>query len=328
MSKIFTVVGARPNFIKIDPKLPQTIVHTGQHRDYHMSTIFFKGMNLPKPAHNLGSTDVGRMIDKLRTLFKKEQPALVVVIGDTNSSLAGALAASMENIKVAHVESGLRSNNLSMPEEKNRIVIDTLSTIRLCPNQNAAMNLLKEGIKDGVYIVGDPLFDAMGHFTPIKKTKDYQKYILLTTHRNFNVDNKAKLQDILDACAASGQQFICPIHPRTKKMLGEHDIRIPENIKFINPQGYKQMLSLISNAKKVVTDSGGVQREAFWMNVPIVLLREETEWPEIINKGCAILVGTDRTKIESAIKNFKGSVSSPPEPHVNERIRKILFQYA
>jgi len=326
--KIFTVVGARPNFIKLDPNLPQTIIHTGQHRDYRMSTIFFKGMNLPAPTFTLGCSDIGKMIDKLRALFSREKPELVIVIGDTNSALAGALAASQENIKVAHVEAGLRSHNIIMPEEKNRIIIDRISTVLLCPNQNAALNLLKEGIKDGVYVVGDPLFDAMGHFTPIKKSKNYQQYILLTTHRDFNVDNKAKLQDIFDACEASGESFICPLHPRTKKMMMENNITLPARMKFIEPQGYKQMLSLISNAKKVVTDSGGVQREAFWMNVPIILLRDETEWLEIVNKGAAILVGTDKEKIMHAIKNFKGVVNSAPEPNANERIRKILFQYA
>lgn len=323
--KIFTVVGARPAFMKIDPTLPQTIIHTGQHKDYNMSAIFFRGLKLPKPEYNLNTTDTGKMIDKLRVLFKREKPNMVLVIGDTNSALAGAMAASMENIRIIHIEAGLRSYDNSMPEEKNRIVIDKLSYILFCPNASAVMNLLKEGIKDNVHIVGDPLFDSMGRFLPIKKTKDYETYVLLTTHRNFNVDNAQILADILTACGMSKEKFIFPVHPRTRKML--RTLEIPTNVKCIDPVGYKEMLSLISNSKKVITDSGGVQREAYWMNRPVIILRDTTEWPEIINKGAGILVGTEKHRILDAIKNFKGALNSPPEPNANDRIKKIIYSY-
>lgn len=325
---IYTIVGARPNFIKIDPELSQQIIHTGQHKDYRMSRIFFTGLKLKKPLYNLGCTDVGKMIDKIRDILKRDKPELVLVIGDTNSALAGALAASMENIKIAHVEAGLRSYDLTMPEEKNRVIIDKLSYVLFCPNETAAMNLLKEGIKENVHIVGDPLFDSMGRFTPFKKSKDFGQYILLTAHRNFNVDNKEKLQAILIACELSKEKIVWPLHPRTKKMLHTNGVEVPKNVDIIAPQGYKQMLTLISNAKKVITDSGGVQREAYWMQIPVIILREETEWTEIINKGGGVLTGTDTARILSAIQTFTGSSHAPPNPFVNKRIRNLLYRYA
>lgn len=327
MSKIFTIVGARPNFIKVDPLLNQTIVHTGQHYDFKMSEVFFKGLNLPKPKYNLATTDVGQMLDKLLALLKKEKPSLVVVIGDTNSAMIGAMAAAMQAIPVAHVESGLRAHDLRMPEELNRIIIDKVAKVKFCPNQSAAMNLLKEGISEDVHIVGDPLFDAMGRFTPFKRSKNYRQYILLTTHRNFNVDSKEPLQNILEAMGECGEQVIFPIHPRTRKAIKALKLKIPKNIKWTQPVGYEQMLKLISNAKKVVTDSGGVQREAFWMSVPVIILRDGTEWEEIINKGGGVLVGTDKAKIVDAIKNFKGKITVPPQPDANGRIRNILYKY-
>ena len=325
--KLFTIVGARPNFIKIDPELNQIVVHTGQHYDFRMSEIFFEGMGIPKPKYNLNCTDVGQMIDKLRLLFKREKPEMVVVIGDTNSALAGALAACMENIKIAHIESGLRSYDMTMPEEKNRVIIDRIADVRFCPNTAASNNLLKEGIRDAVHIVGDPLFDSLMRSVPIKKSRNYQQYVLLTMHRNFNVDNVDSLQAVMEAIRLSGEKVIFPIHPRTRKMIRTLKVKIPENVQLKQPVGYKQMLSLISNAKKVITDSGGVQREAFWMNVPVIILRNETEWTEIINKKGGILVGTDISKILDAIQNFKGQLNSPPQAGVNQRIREILFKY-
>lgn len=325
--KIFTIVGARPSFIKIDPEIPnQVIVHTGQHYDYKMSKVFFQGMKLPTPEYNLKCTEIGKMIDKLLQLLSKEKPDLVIVIGDTNSALAGALAASMANIKVAHIEAGLRSYDMTMPEEKNRVLIDRISYLLFCPNNAAALNLMKEGTKENVFVVGDPLFDSMGRFMPIPKSRNYQKYNLLTTHRNFNVDNPERLQSVLDAIGESGVQTIFPVHPRTRKML-KNIVKLPENLVFKPPQGYKQMLALISNAKKVITDSGGVQREAYWMNVPVIILRENTEWNEIVGRRGGILVGTDKARILDAILNFRGAVNSPPEANVNKRIREILYKF-
>ena len=189
--KIFTIVGTRPNFIKIDPSLPQTIVHTGQHYDYRMNQVFFSELEIPKPKFNLNckGNELGKMIDRLTKLLKKERPSLVIVFGDTHSSLAGALSASYLNIPVVHIEAGLRSYQ-PMPEEINRVLIDHLAKVKICPNTYAAHNLLREGITKDVYVVGDPSFDSLCRFIPIKRTRNWRKYILLTLHRNFNVDNK------------------------------------------------------------------------------------------------------------------------------------------
>ena len=328
--KIFTVVGTRPNFVKIDPKLPnQVVVNTNQHYDYLMAGSFFKELDLPKPKFNLNckSSEIGKMIDKLSKLFAKEKPDMVIVFGDTNSSLAGALAAAYQQITIVHIEAGLRSNNRKMPEEINRMLIDKLATLRLCPNFYSEKNLISEGLTTNNYVVGDPMFDTMLRFIPIKKTKDWHKYILVTLHRNINVDVKENLESILDALAESDEKFVLPLHPRTKKNIKTFGLKVPKNVKVTNPQTYKKMLSLISNAKKVVTDSGGVQREAFWFNVPLILLRTETEWLDIVAKGAGILVGTDKDRIKQAIKEFKGAVVAPPEGQVNEKIRNLIYKY-
>ena len=327
--KIFTVIGARPNIIKIDPKLKQTIIHTGQHYAFNMSESFFKDMKLPKPKFNLEckGKNIGKMIDKLRKLFNKERPNMVLVFGDTNSSLAGGLAAAYENIPVAHVEAGLRSYDKSMPEETNRVVLDHIATVRFCPTTFAALNLLKEGIKDDVFVVGDPSFDAITQFLPLKKTKDAGKYILLTLHRNFNADRKVNLESIFNAIRESNEKVIFPIHPRTKESIKRFNIKIPKNIRIIEPQPYAKFLSLIANAKKVITDSGGVQREAFWFNVPVIILRDVTEWTNIITQGGGVLVGTSRDKILEAIMTFKSRLNAPPQYGANERIRNILYRY-
>lgn len=327
MKGIYTVVGARPNFIKLDPKLPQTIIHTGQHWNKGMSDVFFDELKLPKPKYNLGlrSEDTGLMIDRLREIFRKDKPKIVLVFGDTNSSLAGAMAAYYENIPIVHVEAGLRSGNSLMPEEKSRIIIDRIAKVKLCPNDYAVKNLYSEGIKDDIHIVGDPMFDAINAFLPIKPTK--KRYILATIHRDFNTDSGYRLTEILSALQYCGDKVILPIHPRLKSMLSSSEKKLFSNIKFIPPQPYKKMLYLEANALKVVTDSGGVQREAFWFNRPVIILREETEWREIIGKGAGILVGYNREKIIDAIKNFQGAIVPPPEYGANEKIRNILYRY-
>ena len=253
---------------------------------------------------------------------------MVIVFGDTHTSLAGALAATYQQIPVAHIEAGLRSFNRNMPEEINRILIDRIAKIKLCPNNYAVSNLHAEGVKDDIYVVGDPMFDAMIKFIPIKKTKNFRQYILVTVHRNFNADNKEALVNIFEALAeCSDERYILPVHPRTEKNLKEFGIKIPKNVKMVKPQTYKQMLSLISNAKKVVTDSGGVQREAYWMNVPVIMLRTETEWLEIPAKGAGMLVGENKKELVRAIKEFKGSMNPPPDPGANKKIRDVIYRY-
>lgn len=325
---IYTICGARPNFIKIDPELPQEIIHTGQHYDYEMSKSFFDDLKLPKPKYNLGCKDkVGKMIDKMIDIFRKDRPEMVLVFGDTNSSLAGALAAAYENIPIAHVESGLRSFNMAMPEEINRVTIDHLSKVKLCPNSYSIKNLAKEGIRDDVYLIGDPSFDAMAKFMPIKKIKNCEKYILITIHRNFNTDSPEFIKSFFEAIKETKEKYIFPIHPRTRKVINENKISIPNNIDAIDPVSYGKMLSLISNSKKVITDSGGVQREAYWMVKPVIILRSETEWEEIVNKNCGVLIGQDMNKLVEAINSFKGGFPEIPEFGANKRIKNILFKY-
>jgi len=327
--KIITVMGCRPHLIKLDKELPQEILWTGQHHDYRMSSLFFKELDIPKPTWNLNckGNQVGMMVDKLVSLFHKFKPPLVQVFGDTNSSMAGALAAAYCNIPVAHVESGLRSFDMSMPEEVNRVIIDRISKVKFCPNSYSATNLLNEGIKDHVYIVGDPSLDTLGSFLPIPKGRNYREYILLTIHRNFTVDEEQTLKRIFEVLGGIGEKIIFPIHPRTKKNIKKFGIKLPDNIKPVLPQSYKQSLTLISNAKKVITDSGGVQREAFWMNVPVIILRKETEWIDIIGKKGGVLVGYDPEKILEAVKNFRGYVNSPPEFGAKKKIKETLFKF-
>ena len=246
--KIFSIVGARPNFIKIDTELPQTIIHTGQHFDFEMSKVFFNGLKLPKPLINLEcGNQIGKMLDTLKEILAVHQPDLVIVFGDTNSSLAGAIAAAHCNIPLAHIEAGLRSHRMDMPEEINRILIDRIAKIKLCPNEESKFNLLKEGIKDDVYVVGDPMLDTFMKMLPIEKGENYGKYILVTMHRNYNADSKEKMQEFFDALEQSCESFIFPMHPRTKMNLHGFGIKVPENVKVITPQPYKKIIQLLSD---------------------------------------------------------------------------------
>ena len=322
---IFTIVGCRPNFIKVDPNLNQVIVHTGQHFSDNMSKAFFKELKIPKPKYNLGLTDAKEMVVKLSALFKKEKPSMVLIIGDTNSSFAGAVAAAECKIPVAHIEAGMRSGKYTMPEEVNRIVIDHIAKICFCPNNEAALNLFKEGKKEGVYVVGDAEFDAMGKLLPLARGKNYKKYILLTIHRDFN-DNKETLAKVFKAL--ENERVIFPCHPRTLKTIKKNKIKLPKHLKLLPPQSYKKTLQLISDAKKVITDSGGVQKEAYWMSVPVIILRNETEWKEIVESGSGILVGNDVVKLAEAIKNFKGKLVQPPQGGANNKIKEIPYHYA
>lgn len=322
---IVTIVGTRPQFIKLDKKIPQIIVHSGQHYDYEMSEIFFKGMKLPKPDYNLGAKNFGRMFDQITKLLNKLQPKLVIVYGDCTTTLAGALAASYLEIPVAHIEAGVRSF-AAMPEEINRVLTDRLATYRFCPNIDAKQNLLNEGIRENVYVVGDVMFDSMNPFCPLKKTKG--GYVLLTVHRAANTTKDA-LTDILTAMSETKLPVIFPVHPRTKKAIRKFNIKVGKNIKLVKPVGYKEMLTLTANAKHVVTDSGGLQREAYWLQRPITLLRTETEWPEIVETGWATLCGTDKTKILESIQGNNRYFKEQPvfDYGAKERIRTLLDKY-
>ena len=340
--KIVTIVGARPQFIKAaavtraiqrynkrcpsKQKLQEILVHTGQHYDYLMDKVFFEELELPKPDYHLGvgsgshARQTGIMLEKIEAVLQKEKPEVVMVYGDTNSTLSGALAAAKLNIPVAHVEAGLRSYNRTMPEEINRLLTDHLSAFLFCPTDQPVRNLLKEGIKDGkgkiVKKVGDVMYDSILYYSKIAEKKSAilhglnlvnpqsairnPQYYLATLHRAENTDDPRVLKSILKALNEIGRNtpVILPLHPRTKKMMGAYRL-FPgsRRIRFIEPVSYLDMLTLEKNATAILTDSGGVQKEAYWFGVPCFTLREETEWVETVKSGWNVLVGIEPKKI-------------------------------
>lgn len=332
--KIITIVGARPQFIKAAPVSKalrsmhdEILIHTGQHYDENMSNIFFNELKIPRPDYNLeigsGSHGMmtGRMLEKLEEIYLKEKPDFVLVYGDTNSTLAGALAASKLLIPVIHVEAGLRSFNKAMPEEQNRILTDHISELLLVPTGDAVKNLKNEGITKGVHNVGDVMYDAVLMFKELAKDKvnlldelgfNSGEYILTTIHRAENTNDINRLKNMIEALNESGEKVILPLHPRTKKFISDYGLTFNENIKVIDPIGYLEMLMLEENSKMIVTDSGGVQKEAYFMGKPCITMRDETEWVETVQSGWNVVVGTDKEKILYNIKNFKPSKDQEP----------------
>ncbi|MCM0647432.1 UDP-N-acetylglucosamine 2-epimerase (non-hydrolyzing) [Clostridium swellfunianum] len=324
--KILTVIGARPQFIKaaavsniIRQQHEEILVHTGQHYDENMSKVFFDELEIPKPDYNLSvgsgghGFQTGTMLMKLEEIYLKEKPDLVLVYGDTNSTLAGALCASKMLIPVAHVEAGLRSFNMNMPEEQNRILTDHLSKYLFVPTSSAEINLKNEGVIKGVYNVGDVMYDGVLRFKKLaeKKSNIVEKlglskngYILTTIHRAENTNDINRLKNIIEALNESNEKIILPLHPRTKKYIEDYGLKFYENIKVIEPIGYLDMISLEMHAKKIVTDSGGVQKEAFFMEKPCITMRDETEWVETVENGWNVIVGTNKDKILNAIISF------------------------
>jgi UDP-GlcNAc3NAcA epimerase len=324
--KIITILGARPQFIKaaavskkLREKHEELIVHTGQHYDENMSKVFFDELEIPKPDYNLniGSGNhgyqTGNMLIKIEEIYEKEKPDCVLVYGDTNSTLAGALAASKLLIPVAHVEAGLRSFNKAMPEEQNRILTDHISKYLFTPTQTAVNNLKNEGIVNGVYNTGDVMYDAILHFSEIAEKKsnilnslglNSGEYILVTIHRAENTNNIDRLKNIIEALNESGEKIVLPLHPRTKKFIESYNLSFSENIKVIEPIGYLDMVMLEKSSSKIVTDSGGVQKEAFFMAKPCITMRDETEWVETVENGWNVIVGANKEKIIDAINSF------------------------
>ena len=328
--KIVTIVGARPQFIKAAPvsaalrkNNTEYLIHTGQHYDENMSKLFFDELGIPQPDLNLGigsglhAQQTAQMLIGIENVLLEQKPDLVVVYGDTNSTLAGAIAASKLNIPIAHVEAGLRSFNKAMPEEVNRVLTDKISNYLFCPTQTAVSHLKAEGITDGVFLTGDVMLDASLHFSKLADQKGSvverlglapKEYILATCHRPQNTDDQNTLTQIIEAFTESGQQIVFPVHPRTKGFLNKfglyEKIENASNLMLIEPVGYLEMIQLERDAKKILTDSGGVQKEAYFYQVPCITMRPETEWTETVNDGWNILVGADKEKILNAMSNF------------------------
>ena len=343
--KIVTIIGARPQFIKAAPfsrflrnnylsKIEEVLVHTGQHYDTNMSDVFFSELEIPLPKYNLGigsgehGYQTGKMLMEIERVLLEEKSDLVIVYGDTNSTIAGSLAASKIHIPVAHIEAGLRSFNMLMPEELNRIVCDHISNFCFCPTETAVENLKKEGIFDGknlktsngkpivVRNTGDIMFDAILYNKGLSEKKSVilseldlkpKTYVLATVHRAENTDNVLRMKNIFDGFSKIPIDVILTLHPRTKKYIKEYNISIPHNVKIIDPVGYLDMIALQTNASVIMSDSGGVQKEAFFLRVPCITLRDETEWVETLKDGWNTLAQVDNDDIADIFRNVYGT---------------------
>lgn len=338
--KVLTVVGARPQFIKAAVvsrvirddyagRISEVLVHTGQHYDENMSLVFFEELDIPQPKYNLEISGgqhgamTGRMLEAVENVLLQEKPDWLLVYGDTNSTLAGALAAAKLHIPVAHVEAGLRSFNMRMPEEINRILVDRVSSLLFCPTEAAVKNLSAEGISDGVFNVGDVMYDAALFYrerarrqSAILKTLGLQQggFALATCHRAENTDAPNSLRAILSALDEVAEQLpvVFPLHPRTRKLIGEYRLSHHlANLIVTDPLPYLDMVALEQAARVILTDSGGVQKEAFFYGVPCVTMREETEWVETVDSGWNQLAGASSSSIVSAVVEI---MQGYPEP--------------
>lgn len=359
--KILTIIGARPQIIKsatlnrvistyYSSQINEVLVHTGQHYDENMSAVFFKDMDIPKPKYNLGlgglsqSAMTGRMMEGLEEICIKENPDWVFVYGDTNSTLAGALVASKLHIKLVHVEAGLRSHNMNMPEEVNRILTDRVSNLLFCPTNLAVKNLEAEGFKNfptaKIKHVGDIMYEGAMHFSKQSKKPEelnniHNNYVLATIHRAETTNNIENLKSVINALNSINEttRVIVPIHPRTRSIIKDNNLEV--SFKMISPVGYLEMLWLIQNCDLVITDSGGLQKEAYFFEKCCLTTRTETEWQELIEGGNNILVGYDANKIVSEFNTQRKFMSAgrlygkgnTAELILNEIIRtsKILF---
>jgi len=334
MKKIVTILGARPQFVKAavlsrvilkHREVEEIIVHTGQHYDANMSDIFFSEMEIPKPKYNLAINGLshgamtGQMLMKIEEVLLVERPDLVVVFGDTNSTLAGALAAKKMHIKVVHIEAGLRSFNMKMPEEINRILTDRISDLLLCPTDIAIDNLVNEGFENmpsKIVKSGDIMKDAVEYYSQFSEEKstiisklklEKDKFVLATIHRQENTDDLVNLKSIFSGLETISKDkiVVLPLHPRTKGILKANNLAF--NVKIIDPVGYFDMLELLKNCNLVITDSGGLQKEAFFNKKYCIIARNETEWLELVSNGFAKIVGTNTIKMIEAYNSFQKS---------------------
>jgi UDP-N-acetylglucosamine 2-epimerase len=339
--KIVTIVGARPQFIKAaavsraiarwnessTARLDERIVHTGQHYDDNMSKVFFDELDIPRPAVNLevGSgphgQQTGAMLERIEQVLLDQRPDWVLVYGDTNSTLAGALAGVKLHIPVAHVEAGLRSFNRRMPEEINRIVADCVSDLLFCPTRTAAANLAREHVAGAVHPVGDVMYDSVLYNTQLARRGSRilttlglaeKAFYLATIHRAENTDDPARLRGIIDGLGRLNRRIVLPLHPRTRKTLGAGLAALGGQVRVIDPVPYLDMLMLEAGARIILTDSGGVQKEAYWFAVPCVTLRDQTEWVELVECGCNRLAGADPDAAVAAVEAFESAGAALP----------------
>jgi UDP-N-acetylglucosamine 2-epimerase len=351
---ILTIVGARPQFVKAAPvsqalraRHREVLVHTGQHYDAGMSDVFFAELSIPQPDINLGigsgshGQQTGRMLMAIEEVLLAERPDWVLVYGDTNSTLAAALAAVKLGVPVAHVEAGLRSFNRAMPEEHNRVLTDHCADLLFCPTQTAVNLLAAEGVTAGVHLVGDVMVDALRQHATVARQRSSllsrlglapQGYVLATVHRPYNTDVPDNLRNIFaalgDIYRQSGRPVVLPLHPRTRRQMGALSLEPPAGIRLIDPIGYLDMLALQQAAHLILTDSGGIQKEAYAFAVPCITLRPETEWVETVQAGWNVIVGADRDAIVEAATQRAWPAGPPPplfgDGHAAERIVEVL----
>ena len=353
MKKIVTIIGARPQFVKAAVlsriiaergELQEVIIHTGQHFDQNMSEVFFKEMEIPVPKYNLEIQEpshgamTGKMLEKIEQVLLKEKPDGVVVYGDTNSTLAGALAAKKLHIPIAHVEAGLRSFNTKMPEEINRIITDRISDILFCPTEKSVQNLKKEGydfFPSEIIQCGDIMKDAVSYYGALSKAKSKimgdlslkkNHFVLATIHRQETTDDCSVLQNVLAAMDRINAEIpvVMPLHPRTRKMISRCDLSY--NFKIVDPLGYFDMLSLLQNCSMVLTDSGGLQKEAFFNKKHCLIARSETEWVELVENDYAVIVGTDPEMIYQGFQKYRNSKADFSKELYGNKVGETIYE--
>jgi UDP-N-acetylglucosamine 2-epimerase len=340
--RVLTVVGNRPQFIKAAPLsgafakagIDEVVVHTGQHWDDELSAVFFDELGLAEPAHRLDlrTADVGALVGPIRAVVEAERPDAVVVLGDTSSTLAGTRAAVAARVPIAHVEAGLRSGDLSMPEERARIEVDETAALLLCPDERSAARLRAEGVRGRAEVVGDVMADASFRLGPIARDRvppphPAGTYVLATIHREANV-RPERLSRLIEGLGAVDEPVVLPAHPRTAGVLRDAAIDVGTNIEIRQPLGYLAFASAASQARVIATDSGGLQKEAYWYGVPCVTMRPSTEWVDTVVNGANVLVDDDPVRIAEAVRSAAFPAAAPPlygDGHAAERIAVVLL---
>jgi UDP-GlcNAc3NAcA epimerase len=339
--KVFTVVGNRPQFIKAAPLsaalretgIDEVVLHTGQHWYHTLSQIFFDQLGVPEPRYRLDlqTSEVERMQPAIAERIREERPDIVMVYGDTNSTLAGARAATDTSIPLAHVEAGLRSGDLEMPEEHNRIETDRLAWLLFCPDDRSRLTLQAEGVLGRIYVVGDVMADASRVFAPVARSAfpvpyEPRSYVVVTIHRQANVE-LPRLAAIVDGVNAIDETVVFPVHPRTRARIEDAELELGEHVRLIEPLSYLELASLASQARVIVTDSGGLQKEAYWYGVPCVTVRPSTEWIDTVKAGANVLVDADAAAIVEAVTSARIPRNLPVlygDGHASERIAQVL----